>query len=130
MSCGGICGCDSDSDSDNENVSTRRGQEVPLLNYNPNQKTPVGALEDDSRESYEQGFAEGFAQAREVFWEEFQIKASDANMVAKYLNETDATSIEADGFRIVGATYLHAADVLIRDRREYPGYIEKDENLF
>lgn len=123
MSCGGICGCDSDA----ENISTRRGQEVPLLNYNPNQKTSPGALEDDSKESYEQGFAEGFRQAREVFWEEFQIKASDANMVAKYLNQSDSTSIEADGFRIAAAAYLHAADVLIRDRREYPGYTEKDD---
>lgn len=121
MSCEEICGCDSDA----ENISTRRGQEVPLLNYNPNQKTSPGALEDDSRESYEQGFAEGFRQAREVFWEEFQIKASDANMVANYLEQKNQNSIDADSFRVAGAAYLHAADVLLRDRREFPGYQEK-----
>lgn len=118
MSCGGNCGCE---------PSDRRGEEVPLLNYNPNQKTSPGALEDDSRESYEQGFAEGFAKAREVFWLEFQIKASDANMMAKYLNQTDPNSLEADGFRVAAAAYLHAADVLLRDRREYPGYVDDNE---
>lgn len=125
MSCEETCGCDS-----NDFVtSTRRGEPISLLNYNPNQKTNPATLEEECKESYNQGFAEGFAAAREVFWEEFQIKASDANMVAKYLNQTDNTSLEADGLRIVGATYLHAADVLIRDRREYPGYIESDEDL-
>jgi hypothetical protein len=123
MSCGGICGCD----SDNDNISTRRGQEIPLLNYNPKQNTNPATLEEDSKKSWEQGFAEGFKQAREVFWEEFQIKASDANMVAKYLNESDSTSLEADAFRITAAAYLHAADVLLMDRREYPGYSDSDD---
>lgn len=108
--------------------STRRTDEV-LIDWNPQQKTNPGALEEEDRDLFNQGFAEGFAKARKVFWEEFQIKASDANMVAKYLLEKDDTSIEADGLRIIGATYLHAADILIMDRREYPGYFE-DENCF
>lgn len=119
MSCGGICGCDNDGES------TRRGQEVPLLNYNPNQKTNPATLDEDSRDGYDQGFAEGFSKAREVFWEEFQIKASDANMVANYLEQKNQNSIDADSFRVAGAAYLHAADVLLRDRREFPGYQEK-----
>lgn len=116
MSCGGACGCE----------STRRGEDL-LINWNLDQKTNPATLEEEDKANFEQGFAEGFAKAREVFWEEFQIKASDANMVANYLEQKDTNSIEVDSLRIIGATYLHAADVLIRDRREYPGYLESDD---
>ena len=111
----GICGCKKTKEEDVIFLSTCK----PRIN--------PATLEEDSRASFDAGFKEGFRQAREIFWEEFQIKASDAAMVAKYLNKSDPTSIEADGLRIVSATYLHAADVLLRDRRDLPGYIEKEE---
>lgn len=118
MNCKENCACQ---------PSHRRGEEVPIINWSPEQKTSRGALEEEDGLVYDQGFAEGFKKAREVFWLEFQVKASDANMVAKYLNKSDKTSIEADAFRITAAVYLHAADVLLRDRREYPGYLEDDD---
>lgn len=105
-------------------------KEDELFSKPCNPKVNPADLEEKSKEDFNLGFAEGFRRAREIFWEEFQIKASDANMVARYLNDSDKNSIEADGLKIMAATYLHAADILIRDRREYPGYIEKGENLF
>jgi hypothetical protein len=116
--CGGKCGCDSSFD------------EEGLFEKPAKPRINPATLEEDSKVSFNAGYAEGFRHAREVFWEEFQIKASDAKMVAKYLSEEDPSALEVDGLRIVAATYLHAADVIIRDRREYPGYIEKDEKLF
>ncbi len=113
--CDGICGCQNNKEEDVIFQSTCK----PRIN--------PATLEDDSRASFDAGFKEEFRQAREVFWEEFQIKASDAAMVAKHLNKSDPTSLEADGLRIIAATYLHAADVLLRDRRDLPGYIEKEE---
>lgn len=112
--CNGNCVCGKEK----EEKSTRR--EPHDLSY----KTNPATLEDESKVAYLRGFAEGFKEAREVFWEEFQVKASDANMVAKYLEERDKTAIEVDTLRLIASTYLHAADVLIMDRREYPGYKE------
>lgn len=103
-----------------------KGNDGAGCGQNPSQTTP----EEDTRNAFNLGFAEGFKQAREVFWAEFQIKASDAKMVAKYLVEEDPNSLEADGLKIIAATYLHAADVIIRDRRDFPGYIEKEDSLF
>jgi hypothetical protein len=108
--------------------STRRTDEV-FLEWDPSEKIDSTSLEDEGKNLFNQGFAEGFIKARKVFWEEFQIKASDAAMVAKYILEKDESSIEADGLRIISATYLHAADILKMDRREYPGYFE-DETCF
>ncbi len=114
--CNQDCGC--------ENMN--RQQKI-IFSSTCKPRVNPATLEDDNKAAFDLGFKEGFRQAREVFWEEFQIKASDAKMVAKYLNDNDSNSIEADGLKIVAATYLHAADVIIRDRRDLPGYIEKTE---
>lgn len=117
----GSCGCTPyGSDSD------RRGERIRPIKWNARQQTNPGTLEEEDKATFNQGFAEGFKKAREVFWLEFQIKASDANMVAQYINEKDPNSIDADSLRVIGSTYLHAADVLLRDRREYPGYSESE----
>lgn len=116
--CGGDCGCSSSF------------KEEDLFEKPCKPKVNPATLEEGNKAAFNLGYAEGFRHAREVFWEEFQIKASDAKMVAKYLGDEDPSALEVDGLRIVAATYLHASDVIIRDRREYPGYIEKDEKLF
>lgn len=113
--CSGSCSC-------KNNESNRRNDDSYVFYWNEDQNTNPGALEEEDKALFNQGYAEGFKKAREVFWTEFQVKASDANMVAKYILEKDENSIEADTLRIMAATYLHSADILIMDRREYPGY--------
>lgn len=86
-----------------------------------NQQPEVPAISD-----LEKGYIEGFTEARRVFWEVFQLKASDALMISNTLKKLDESSIEAQGLDILYSAYLHAADCIARDKREYPGYVTDD----
>lgn len=85
-----------------------------------------GEQQEPEISDYDAGYIDGFRDARMVFWKVFQYKASDSRMVAKTLRELDESSMEADTLDILYSAYLHAADCIARDQREYPGYVVDD----
>ena len=94
--------------------------------HNPSCSCSNHNHEEQQLSETEQAYAMGFSDARRVFWEVFQYKASDARMVAKNLRELDKSSIEADTLDVLYSAYLHASDCIARDRREFPGYVEDE----
>ena len=86
-----------------------------------------GSQANDS-EAYEDGFENGFYQARVHFWAEFMIKAGDMKMLYQQLRKSSGdNSIEADAFALIEATYMNAADAILRGSRQFPGYFENGD---
>lgn len=92
-----------------------------------NSKKQESDHEAEVRYAHDNGVARGFSLARRVFWSELMSKAGDMGAMASRLNG-NGDDVNADIMKVAEAAYFNAAEALLRDRRDYPGYIEKDED--
>lgn len=90
-------------------------------------KQRLTATQEDVQGAYDEGYADGFREARHVFWAEMRIKSGDSRVVSSKLKES-GNGLDADAFSIAEATYFNAAEAILRSRREYPGYMEDGED--
>lgn len=81
--------------------------------------------EQELAEAYGNGYADGFSDARRVFWAELMIKSGDMKAMAGTL-ERSGDKLDADTMKVAEAAYFNAAEALLRSRRDFPGYVEKD----
>lgn len=72
---------------------------------------------------YDEGYADGFRDARHLFWAELRIKSGDSRMVANKLKES-GDGLNSDAFTVAEAVYFNAAEAILRGRRDFPGYME------
>lgn len=72
---------------------------------------------------YDEGYADGFRDARHLFWAELRIKSGDSRMVANKLKES-GDDYNSDAFTVAEAVYFNAAEAVLRGRRDFPGYME------
>lgn len=78
--------------------------------------------------AYRRGYEDAFANARKHFWAEFMVKSGDMKMIYQQLRQSSGQdSVEADALAIIEATYMNVADAILRGSREFPGYLEDNE---
>lgn len=90
----------------------------------PTQKL-VASMEDLNL-AYDEGYADGFRDARHTFWAELRIKSGDSRMIARKLEES-GDDLNSDAFTVAEAVYFNAAEAILRGRRDFPGYMEDGE---
>lgn len=93
---------------------------------NDNNDNPKEDIDDLIRVAHDHGYAAGFTDARRVLWGEIMIKAGDMGAMAGRLDQHGST-VDAESMKVAEAAYFNAAETILRTRRDYPGYIEKDE---
>jgi len=86
-------------------------------------KQKLTATQEDVQGAYDEGYADGFRDARHLFWAELRIKSGDSRMVAHKLRES-GSDVDADAFSVAEAAYFNAAEAILRGRRDFPGYME------
>ena len=104
--CNGGCVCG----KDNENQSPQK----------------MSASMEDLNGIYDEGYADGFRDARHTFWAELRIKSGDSRMTANKLKES-GDDFNSDAFTVAEAVYFNAAESILRGRRDFPGYMEDGE---